>query len=311
MKNNLKLSFYGGAGIGLLFGVIMGTSITPTVATMFGTLTTLLAAILGLNDSHFSNAKAVRVGSFGFACVIGAYMGMFVRTHHILSPSLIVLKEKYIAVGFSEKQALNFIAQKEFGMFIQTTDEIDVPHGSAQEQLSEPSEINIKSTGQGTTHLVMANTHVSRQHSSVLFSAPVELSGCDELEFTDNSLSPDEVLNNFELTGGVWEALAVAVATKIKHGIQHKIEQEIEPEKQKLMLLIIKDAVCKIDKVEEESCKALTPSLVQTNYHSVLAAMINYNKNWRIVASVIDLSTLSEEDKLLSLKLAKHTLCGV
>ena len=164
-NNNLKLSLYGGAGIGLLFGVIMGTSITPTVATMFGTLTTLLAAILGLNDAYFSNAKAVRVGSFGFACVIGAYMGLFVRTHNLLSPSLITLKDNYIAAGFSEEQALNFIAQKEFGMFIQASDvaeDVSVTRELSGSELPESINELENPKGQGTTHLVIANTHINK-----------------------------------------------------------------------------------------------------------------------------------------------------
>ena len=307
INNNLKLSLYGGAGIGLLFGVIMGTSITPTVATMFGTLTTLLAGILGLNDTHFSNAKAVRVGSFGFACVIGAYIGLFVRSHNVLSPSLITLKEKYIAVGFSEEQALNFIAQKEFGMFIQTTNVNDILDGSTSEEASISTESSANNseaielteiTEQKTTHLVMANTQISKQHSSVLFSAQVELSGCDELDYTDNSLPLDEVLNNFELTGGVWEELAAVVTT------------EIISDKQKSILLTTKDAVCQIDSVQESSCDSLTSELVQTNYQTVLETMKNHSENWQIVALSIDSSILPDKDKLQSLRLAKNTLCG-
>ncbi len=286
--NNLKLSVYGGAGIGLLFGVIMGTSVTPTVSIMFGTLTTLLAAILGLDDKYFSNTKAVRIGSFGFACVFGAYLGLFVRSHDLLSPSLMSLKEEYLALGFSEEQALNFISQKAFGLLIQTK---TTNEPSASE---DPSQAN----SPVTTQLVMANTPVSQQHSSVLFSAPIELSGCDELEYTDNSLPLDEVLNNFELTDGVWEELASAVTT------------EIAPYKQKAILLTVKEAVCKIDEVKEESCDALTPEIVKNNYQTVLTTMTNYNENWQTVASAIDLSSLPEEDKLHSLRLANKTLCG-
>jgi len=33
---NLLLSFFGGSGIGLLFGIVMGGSVTPTVAMVMG-----------------------------------------------------------------------------------------------------------------------------------------------------------------------------------------------------------------------------------------------------------------------------------
>ena len=192
-------------------------------------------------------------------------------------------------------------------MLIQAADVAAMPNVSVTEELSASQQSldtlsgSEKSTGQVThlaTHLVMANTQISQQHSSVLFSAPVELSGCDELELTDNSLPLDEVLNNFELTGGVWEELAIVVST------------EVTSDKQKLILLTTKDAVCQIDNVQEESCEALTPELVKPNVQTVLSVIKNYNDKWLTVALSIDGSALSEEDKLHAIRLAKNTLCG-
>ena len=80
------------------------------------------------------------------------------------------------------------------------------------------------------------------------------------------------MLNNFELTGGVWEELAIAVST------------EVTSDKQKLILLTTRDAVCQIDNVQEESCEALTPELVKPNVQTVLSVMKNYNDKWQTVA---------------------------
>ncbi|SFC88368.1 hypothetical protein [Pseudoalteromonas denitrificans] len=301
--NSLKLSFYAGSGIGLLLGIIMGTSMTPVVATMFASLTTLLAAILGLNDTNFTNAKAVRIGSFGFTCVIGTILGLIVRSHNVFSPSLTSLQEKYMAVGFSEKQVLDFIAQKEFGISIQANSVVAAQGEIAlKNKLHSNPSLNFNSNSKlretKIKPLVMANSQVIKQHSSVLFSAPVELSGCDEVESTDASLPLEEVLNNFELTGGVWEELAAVVST------------EVAQDKQKLLMLTIKDAVCMIDQVKMESCEALTPLFAQISYQSLLAVVIDYNETWQTVATAIDNSTLDEYDRLLSLRLAKNTLCG-
>lgn len=136
---NLPLAAFGGAGIGLLFGVIMGTSVTPTVATMLGALTALLAGILGLNDNMFNDAKAARVGAFGVACVVGAYMGLYVRSHNVLAPSMLDLKQDYLDVGFTEKQALNFIAMKEFGMSLAQLDGAVSPSASSSAPVHVPS----------------------------------------------------------------------------------------------------------------------------------------------------------------------------
>ncbi len=307
MENNisLKLAFYGGAGIGLLFGVLMGTSVTPTVGTMIGALTTLLAAILGLNDQHFNNAKSVRVGSFGFACVVGAYLGLFVRSHNLLSPSLISLKAEYIALGFSENQALNFISQKEFGVATNSANQSAFQISPAQPDEVLDSDINTESavtTTRTETNTTTSNTEVNsivaKQHSSVLFSAPVELSGCYELAYTDDTLPLDEVINNFELTGDAWEQLVIEVTDNFR------------TEKQMSLLLITKEAVCKVENVQESSCQSLAGEFEKSSYQDILTAMNNQSANWNMVASYIDSSGLASDEKLISLRLAKNILCG-
>ncbi len=281
---SLKLSLFGGAGIGLLFGIIMGTSVEPLVATMFGTLTTILAAILGLNDKYFNDAKAVRIGAFGFACVIGAYLGLFVRTHNLLSPSLADLKQEYLAIGYTEQQALNFITQKEFGVaLIAATD------------ITSVNDVDAK----GSVQAVQASPMLAKQHSSLLFSAPVELSGCDELEYTDDSLPLDEVINNFELTGGVWEVLGMHVSDAILE------------ERQKSILLTVKDSACQVNQVDHASCLTIAPYLLEQSYHTVSTLIAEQDDDWQKIAGAIDASDLSDEEKLLSLKLAKDTLCGL
>ncbi len=73
MKDGL-VAFYSGSGIGLAIGVMMGLAVSPTVGVIIGTLAAALAGLLGLNDGLFSNNKAIRVGSFGFALVIGDFL---------------------------------------------------------------------------------------------------------------------------------------------------------------------------------------------------------------------------------------------
>jgi hypothetical protein len=280
---NLKLSLFGGAGIGLLFGIIMGTSVEPLVTTMFGALTAILAAILGLNDKNFNNAKAVRIGAFGFFCVIGAYFGLFVRSHNLLSPSLVGMKEEYLAVGYTEQQALNFITQKAFGTAL-------YPGTSSSSDGIDNVDV--------TSAIAVIDSSVIKQHSSLLFSAPVELSGCDELEYTDDSLPLEEIVNNFELTGGVWETLGLHVA-----------ENVIE-DRQKSILLSVKDSACQVNNVDEDSCSTIDQYLLQQSYQEVLLSIAGLNDGWKKIANSIDESELSLEEKTLSLTLVKNTLCG-
>lgn len=246
-NRSIRLALFGGGGIGLLFGVIMGTSTTPTIATMLGVLTTLLAGILGLNDALFSNTKAARIGAFGLCCVLGAYLGLYVRSHNLLAPSLLELKRGYLAAGFSEQQAMRILAMKEFGMSLQSLQGI------------EPVKATVKATENAAENTAMPTSAHSdvqsdiqsdapeperepftesaaqslfKQHNSLLFSAPVFLSGCDELAYTDASLPLEEVLNNFELTGGEWQKLATSAL------------QNVPEAEQKTYLLTVKNGMC-------------------------------------------------------------------
>ena len=135
---DIKLSLFAGAGIGLLFGMLMGASVTPTVATMLGTLTAILTAILGVNDNYFNKTKAARIGAFGFACFIGAYISMFIRAHNLMSPSIITLKNQYIEAGFNEEQALAFIAQQRLGATLSNSsvaEDLSTAEASASQEL--------------------------------------------------------------------------------------------------------------------------------------------------------------------------------
>ncbi|MFT5758705.1 MAG: hypothetical protein ACI9LM_003453 [Alteromonadaceae bacterium] len=302
---NLKLALFGGAGIGLLFGVIMGTSVTPTVATILGALTTLLAGILGLNDQHFNNTKAVRIGGFGFACVLGAYLGLFVRANNVFSPSIISMKASYIAAGFSEQQALNFIAYKEFGIALTTSKtrmtNVSEKSAVAEDDITSSGVENDAEPIVSGVEISMLSSHANKQHSSVLFSAPVEISGCDELAYTDNTLPLDEILNNFELTGGVWEELS----TRVQNRYRDTSEQE-----QKSLLLLVRDTACKVDVVTKSHCADLALAIDKENFNDVVASVKQVGQQWSDVASDIEQVSLPPAMKLSILTEAKNIVCG-
>jgi hypothetical protein len=297
---SLKLALFGGAGIGLLFGVIMGMSVTPTVATVLGALTAMLAGILGLNDGNFSNAKAVRVGAFGFACVLGAFIGLYVRSHNSMAPSMMELKQEYVAVGFTEAQALAFIAQKTMGATLGPAAEAEPePQETTEdgEQASEPAPAQTPAVTQVAAVQFNAPEQVAAQHSSLLFGAKVDISSCEEMENTDDTLPLDEVLNNFELTGDMWE-VAYYWAT-----------ENIAEAQQKSVMLAAKDAICNHDKIDQEVCKNITGLDVGLNGQQI-AAEFAQNESWIPLAAFVDEQELADADKTQTLLLIKNTICG-
>ncbi|MCY7296507.1 hypothetical protein [Alteromonas sp. a30] len=311
---NLPLAAFGGAGIGLLFGVIMGTSITPTVATMLGVLTTMLGGILGLNDTLFNNAKAARIGSFGVACVLGAYLGLFVRSHNLLAPSILDLKQGYIEVGFTEAQALNFIAIKEFGVSLSQLNDvtsINLPVGAVlQSEPESEAEGEVESEPQNASENALVKAPVEepvappeavasvifKRHNNLLFGAAVEVSGCEELIHTDHTLVLDEVLNNFELTGGAWETLMLDVYDNLP-----------EPE-QKGVLLLVKDAVCAIKVKEINDCSAAKKVAIAGN-DAWLDELSKLNPQWEMVADEIAFSELGNAQSLIAFNHIHSMLC--
>lgn len=304
-KPSLKLALYGGAGIGLLFGIIMGTSTTPTVATVLGALTTLLAGILGLNDQYFNNVKAVRIGSFGFACVIGAYTGLYVRSHNLLSPSPESMKAQYLRLGYSETQALELVTFKEFGFF-QIPSAAIIEHapaqGGSQDEAASASTSTSKSSATATP--IILSQHVSQQvtqqHSSLLFGAEVDLSGCEELADTDTSLPLDEILNNFELTGGVWETFAISVSENID--APHQTE----------LLFTAKNAICaeSDENTLQMGCDAIgVESLPTKDYESLLAHYSAKPGAWSEIALSIGQAAWPNEQKSKAFILIKESFC--
>jgi hypothetical protein len=111
-------------GIGLLVGMLVGLSVSPVVAGVLTTLGGLLAAMLGLqaDGSDGGNAglmrlrvNGVRIGSFGFACVAGVLVGLFIRNQDVFAMPI----KQQIAVwrdaGYSEQEAQQFVAFQKFG----------------------------------------------------------------------------------------------------------------------------------------------------------------------------------------------------
>jgi hypothetical protein len=89
----------------------------------------LLASLLGLappvsNDAQQKNNQArikwvsLRAGVFGFACLLGLFGGIYIRTHNFLSPPKPDLGSYYLqlqSIGFSDEQART-LAVKQWGL---------------------------------------------------------------------------------------------------------------------------------------------------------------------------------------------------
>jgi len=104
-------AIFNGLGIGLLLGILLGLSISPVVSGVIATLSGLLALFLGLNEKYLDPLKSLRIGAFGLFAVAGILLGLYLRVNDSFAPSLLDLKNEYVAVGYSDEEARAFITK--------------------------------------------------------------------------------------------------------------------------------------------------------------------------------------------------------
>jgi hypothetical protein len=205
MPPGTRVSIFSGVGIGLMVGMVLGLAAPPAdgksiVGYFIAAVGAALAAMLGLNDAHFSTAKGLRIGAFGLAVLVAAPTGIFIREHQVLSPNapapltLAEKKAQYLALGFDEAQALDLLRRE-----IETDG--GAPSGAqAGARTGAPS-------GGGERRL--ASTVVIP--SSLMSGEVVDGATCDKLTRPadqEAQMATDDVVQNFELEGGPWKTLA-------------------------------------------------------------------------------------------------------
>ena len=115
----IPLQIFASTGIGLLIGVLLGLSTSQVVGLVVGAVASLLASLLGLvvpgatEKSPQESVKAqklvgLRAGVFGFTCLIGVGVGIYIRTHNLLSPPDTTLLHRYdqlMRIGYAADEA--------------------------------------------------------------------------------------------------------------------------------------------------------------------------------------------------------------
>jgi hypothetical protein len=286
-KNAIAL--YSGSGIGLLIGVLMGLAVSPTVGIIIGALASVLAVLLGLNDAQFGDAKGVRIGSFGFACVIGAFFGIFVRTHNLLSPSPRDLLDSYVDLGFSKQQVLKFVAYKEFGILDKEWKMADTIIASTGAASGDE-----ESTG-GTS---LKGSLARSSHASVLFSADVDLSSCNNLEDLDE-LPASEIVTNFDLEEGVWKEMAGLARSNLNSGDTKKF------------LLTVRNSICaqSSGKVDDASCAALSDYPRDVEFAAIRDGFARSPGVLSALGKAIEGADMATSDMARALWIIKTSLC--
>ncbi len=282
MKRNL-IALYSGAGIGLLIGVLMGLAVSPTVGIIIGALASSLAILLGLNDKHFSDAKAVRIGSFGFACVLGALIGIFIRTNSLLAPDLKSQYEKYTEIGFEHDESLDFIAYERFGILNKDWK----IYSSANDSMSKDG---------GKDNGPSAGEIVHRRSFAGLYSAEVDESDCENLNDLDQDDSLPLIYQRFETTGKFWKTIV------------SEVEAKIDKDHQKSAMLAIRDGFClsETKAITDDDCKNISDFSPNSSANEMISYLNTKGGIWKSLAASIKNGVTENEQKNLIPILVKN-----
>lgn len=138
-KQQNALEFAAGAGVGTLIGLIAGLSASAIVSTVLAALSAGLLALLGIGKSSSETSTSAAPGSlatwrilgFGSLCSVCLVVGIFLRTHNMLAPSVkseqIELEQANI---FSKDEIHQIILLKQFGL--------SVPNGDTKLGVANP-----------------------------------------------------------------------------------------------------------------------------------------------------------------------------
>ena len=155
---------FNGLGIGLFLGLLMGLSVSPVVSGVIGTISSLLAILIGLNEKFLNPIKSLRIGAFGLFSVVGILLGLYIRANDPFAPSLSDKMEEYISVGYTPAEAKVFV----------------------------------------TGFIRADSTAIAIRQANVLYASEIEIGACDFLVYADAETPSVEVFNSFETAGGIW-----------------------------------------------------------------------------------------------------------
>ena len=290
----LFIALFCGSGIGLLIGVLMGLAVSPTVGVIIGVLSSSLALLLGLNDQHFGDAKAVRIGAFGFFCVAGSFTGIYLRNHNVLSPGLEAQTRMYTDVGYTDKEARAFIAYTKFNIIDPkwTVAEQPAPSSGSAEDGEGGGASNAAASGSGRPvvpfHMATAST--------VLFGATVDSTDC--MDFNDNATEAN-VVGRFYHRPGIWGRVSTDVAAEFAESDRPAV------------LMAFVDAMCRPDgsSVKFSGCTELAGLAESTPLSEIVTSLTDAGPPWEKLVAAVQSRIEGEDGQRKVLLIAVRNFC--
>lgn len=135
---------FAGVGLGLLVGVLVGLSSSPVVSTVVGALAAGMVTLLGFvrstkdGEPSYSEGSVIRLGGFGVACAAAVLLGLFIRTHNWVSPSIAQQVSDVQKAGYSGEEARRWVAYKNIGAILESGSSSSTSTQSSPARGAEP-----------------------------------------------------------------------------------------------------------------------------------------------------------------------------
>lgn len=185
-------AIFGGAGLGVLIGLLIGMSTSGTVGIVIGAISSMLLVLLGFKEKGDSNVQALRVGAFGFFCAGAILIGLYFRVNNSFTSTIKSEIDKWTADSlFTLDEAKRYILYDRFGF---------IPEGVAIDSTKQRASL-------GTL--------------SQLYSVSVLMSDCDKAENYEKFSIQNE-LKAYVRLDGIWKKISESVSQNIEPNNQKK-----------------------------------------------------------------------------------------
>jgi hypothetical protein len=126
-----------GAGLGFLTGLLLGLSVHEVVGSFLSVAAALLASFFGLSQKseEFASGHTARIAAFGLTCSGAVLIGIAIRSHELLSPSVSDQIQMFTKAEYSATDARALVAFKILGV---------VPKGTT---IAQPAGLSSLTTG--------------------------------------------------------------------------------------------------------------------------------------------------------------------
>lgn len=185
----MELQFLAGAALGLLLGLLVGLSSSPVVGTVVAAVASGMLVLLGFAPTAqstdvgtASRAAGWRLSGFGLTCTVALLVGLFIRTHNLLTPKLKDQIGELTSAGFTADEAHSWTAYKNVGLLMRASSDM----------------------------LVNKESRAAASASSYLFASP-DTNNC-ALFSPEKYATPTEHLSALHNAGGKFAAFADSIA---------------------------------------------------------------------------------------------------